>query len=272
MLPLSWNMFIIMVSLVILSLMALLSTLPITIYIMKHKNPYEKGGYLYSWYDRTYKRMGYKWIIEVYEEIIKQKLLCFDNNEFVFISPSGNKGKYEEKLFEYISNKGIKNKFIVSDKNYIENHEESKSLEKGTYIYKEKYDAINIKDTLKEEGISAVDIVWDLRGLLWYTLDKPKKNPLTKDVFEVYKNVLKDNGFIIVDNIEVTRYKAKLNNFIFSISGLKFGYEERSTYQFLCELMENNEGFKNYLNDNFLKHKIYSESNSKIGMVILKKV
>lgn len=223
---------------------------------MKLDNAYNEGGGLYSWYDITIKQKGVEWLKNAFDKLLEKKLVS-PEHRYVVVSPSANKGTYEKVLFEYLSKKGITNKFIITDLNLIDNHEENVINDAGEYIFiDQKNDAKNIKTILEKANEEKADIILDFEGCLWYTKEynwhkKQKCIRLVIEVLDAYKNSLDDNGLVIVDDRKGPWYETIIREWMHFLRHLKFGARAHSTGSYLLRMYEKDKDFKEYIDSNF---------------------
>jgi hypothetical protein len=249
-----------------------LTILTISIYAYERKDAYGKGGWLYRWYNANYKYLGKQWIRDIYKLLIDHKLIDLKSkDEFVFISPSANKGKYEKDLFELTNQDRKNNIFIISDLEKIENHECSSigNNIKSRYIYMESKDAADIKNTIKAAGQSKVDIIWDIKGCIWHRSTSKQVHEL-KEVLKNYHEVLKDNGVLIIDNVPYPYII--ICNLIYYTCGIVLGTSEVSTYSKIRTLIKNSgNGLNELVNELFDIEYLESCSNKNVKLVVFKK-
>ncbi|MNK43703.1 hypothetical protein D3C87_624160 [compost metagenome] len=182
------------------------------------KYKYAKGGSLYRWYDMIHKyNTKIKWLNKVIKNFKEGYGLDFSEIE-TFVSPSGNKGRYEKEL----SSKFKNTQFIVTDLNIPEDHEESTD----NYIYlSQNNNAFCIKEYLSNIGVFDVNVIWDIKGAIWYN----SKGKDLESILKTYYDVLSSEGIILIDGYEGTRIGAVVNIFLRRF-GLNVGYPERSSF------------------------------------------
>lgn len=245
----------------------------------KLENTYNEGGSLYHWYDIKLNQRGTLWLIRAFEELLSKKLL--GEKRLVIISPSANKGKYEKRLFEFLNDKGITSKFIVTDINLIDNHEENIKNEKSEYIFlNESNDAKDIANIIKKVGEDKTDVILDFEGCLWYIKEFNwyKNEQCVDDITDVlkrYNEVLNSGGLIIVDNTKTAGFEVVLRQFSNFISHFNLGLPEHSTGWYLQKIYNNKNysRYKKFIDDNFTFHRIdvLNEKNKTMSVLCLKK-
>lgn len=191
---------------------------------------YIKGGKLYKWPDATYRYLKkIKWYDQFYLDTKKVASHIYKLPNVVFVSPSANKGRIEEKLYDIFPKKID---FLLMD--YVRNIEgkvTTKSNGKFTYI-DGSFDGNNLKENLSKVDIKFADIIMDIRGCLWYSTNKDDKNGegITRVLKEYYKS-LNMGGIIIIDAAELSDYAVMFNSFIYKATNYVCGFQEVSTYQ-----------------------------------------
>lgn len=180
---------------------------------------YSPYGTLFKWYDRNYKYNQKKnWLSEVAINLLK---LGIDLNlPLILISPSGNKGKYEKDL----ASKFPQSKFVVTDYEIPFNHEQSQN--NFMYLNTEN-NALDIKEYLSEIGIDKVDVIWDIKGALWYSANPKVDKNMLMNLLKAYYSVLSNNGSIVIDAYDYNPNKFPINDLK---RALRIGYLEASTF------------------------------------------
>lgn len=234
---------------------------------------YSRLGYLYKWYDRTANIMGVQWIIDAWEEICKLNLIENETN-INFISPSGNRGKYEKTLFDYIVNAENNINFIVSDKLNLKTHEKSVTQYNSKFTYIPGRDAFDIKKTINECSLSNVNVIWDFKGMIWYSAHGGKKYSKLLKAFENYHSVLTEKGIVVIDNIFVKPATAHRYGVVNLFFNFRIGLGEISTVQRLDAILKKKgaKDIKEYLELNFEKKEIvFLNSKETVARVYVKK-
>lgn len=191
---------------------------------------YIKGGKLYKWPDATYRYLKkIKWYDQFYLDTRKVASHIYKLPNVVFVSPSANKGRIEEKLYDIFPKKID---FLLMD--YVRNIEgkvTTKSNGKFTYV-DGSFNGNNLKENLSKVDIKFADIIMDIRGCLWYSTNKDDKNGegITR-VFKEYYKSIKMGGIIIIDAAELSDYEVMFNSFIYKATNYVCGFQEVSTYQ-----------------------------------------
>lgn len=182
------------------------------------KDPYHPEiGSKRTWYDLNYEfNKKIKWTERV-DALLKLNGIHLSEKEVV-LSPSGNKGKYEKDL----SKKYPNTRFYTTDFSLISNHEPSED----NFIYLDQSnDAFDISTYTKQYNIKKIDVIWDIKGAIWYY---PHNDDLTILLTEYY-NVLSDNGIIVIDVYKFNIFKNVLSELINS-KKTRYYYHEESTY------------------------------------------
>lgn len=197
---------------------------------------YSGEGTLNTWYDSTYEYLSKSnWIDNVCNQLLNHpvKLLDIDKENYIFVSPSANKGRYEKEIALKLAPYANKLTFIVSDIEEISNHESSFEHENVTYNYLDPCDAFSIQETLNEIGINLVNCIWDRKGCAWYSVSmfNLRNRKSIEKVFETYFNVLDEGGIIIFDAENSSGFKQIWNNLKHQAFNEISSSMESSTYQ-----------------------------------------
>ena len=245
----------------------------------KLENVYNEGGNLYHWYDIKLNERGTLWLIRVFEELLKIDLLSQD--KLVIVSPSANKGIYEKELFKFLCTKDINTKFIVTDINIIDNHEESIKEKSSEYVFlNESNDAKEIDNILKKVNEVNTDVILDFEGCLWYIKEFNwyKKEKCVSEVMEVlrrYNAVLNDDGMILVDNTKTRTIEVIIRQFSNLFSHFNLNLPEHSTGWYLQEIYKNKKYsyYKNFIDELFYIQTIdvINDKNKVMSVLCLKK-
>ncbi|ARR10762.1 hypothetical protein [Paenibacillus bovis] len=189
-------------------------------YLKKNeKDPYHPEiGSKRTWYDLNYEfNKKIKWTERV-DALLKLSGIHLIEKEVV-LSPSGNKGKYEKNL----SKKYPNTTFYATDFSLLSNHETSE----GNFIYlNQSNDAFHISAYTKQYDIKKIDVIWDIKGVIWYQAQNI--DDLTALLTEYY-SVLSDNGIIVIDAYKFNIFKNVLSELINS-KKTRYYYHEESTY------------------------------------------
>lgn len=229
-----------------------------------NKDFYDKNGIFAGWYDKTIKAKGTKWVIEIGEEILK--LNSDFQKEIKFVSPSANKATYEKILFRDWVNKKIHVQMIASDIAIVEESENSEVLGNAYFKYFESKDAFNLQDLLIENNIHKVDIIWDFKGVLWYSIKN--KNDI-KNIIDVFHNLLDENGYYIIDNIESKWYITLIRKIIYELIDIYI--DEKSTYKRLNDRIKKDSEIEEYILHRFDIVHLEPDKHKKMKTVALKK-
>lgn len=258
----------------ICALIIILYILLIKIICRKPWREYVKHGLLKEWYLKNVETIGLEWIRNIYEIITSKGLLKLKDNKIIFVSPTANEGSFEKGLYKYLLEKKIECTFIVSDKAELERHEANEINQNSKYVYIEKKDANDIVETLKDCKIEKTNILWDFKGNIWYLAESKNHNKYDKIIkaFENYKNVLADDGIIVIDNFNSN--KSSLNSFYKIFLGLKVVNGERSTAQKIDKLItkkrfsKGQEKLKKYFDKNFITYDIEADQEKHPGIKV----
>ncbi|MBV7271415.1 hypothetical protein I6U48_00575 [Clostridium sp. PL3] len=89
------------------------------------------------------------------------------------MSPAVNKGIYEKFLYDDLKQKGISIKFVIADIDEIENHAAKGINDENLRFFLGK-EALKIGEYLLEAGETKADVIFDIKGSLWYSLRSEK--------------------------------------------------------------------------------------------------
>lgn len=181
------------------------------------KNVYSEGGKLEHWYDYNLEITGVDWMVKAIE------VLKLWENDTVIVDVSANKGICDKWLAEEFEKKGLKSEFLIFDKEKVRDHIENYEGKYVRLTYTEEVDGYDIVKTMKNIGVKGIDILWDVKGCLWYA----RRSSL--EVLKNYHEVLNKDGILIVDNMQIKLGKAQMNKWWGEIRGKFSGYAEVST-------------------------------------------
>ncbi|WP_337034822.1 hypothetical protein [Paenibacillus illinoisensis] len=210
---------------------------------------YVKGGKLYRWPDATYR---YLKKINWYENfLLKTKEVAphiYQLPNIVFVSPSANKGRIEEKLYDLFQKKFD---FILMDYSQnIDGKATTKSNGKFTYL-EGSFDGNNLKANLAKVDIRFADIIMDIRGCIWYSTDKKDRTGEgVTHVFKEFHKSLNMGGVIIIDAVQLSSKTITRNQICYKCLNLVLGFQEISTYQKI----------KRFLNNDFISKHFHMET------------
>jgi len=241
------------------------------IYKQIRKKAYDKNGRLASWYRRTVKLMGTEWIFKLLELTVPEKIV--NGSQLSIANVSANKGIYDRVLFNSLVEKGVNIQMHLMDLEKIDKHVESVQSEYGTLKYYEKLDALEVVSNFERLEILPVDVLFDIKGCLWYA---PKKNN-GKNVlraFKAYYDVLKPGGILVIDAMDIGTFEISTNKIIGSIIDCKYpGYAEKSTTQKLDKYFKAHPEDRAWINEHFELSYVEIENHKpQIKMAIFKKV
>lgn len=234
------------------------------------KKAYHKNGRLAAWYRRTVKLMGTEWIYKVLELAIPEKVV--KGAQLSICNASANKGIYDRFLFDSLIEKGVRIQMNLMDLEKIDNHVESVQNEFGSLNYYEELDALQIVSNFKKLEILPVDVLFDLKGCLWYAPKKNKGENVLK-AFKAYYDVLKPGGILVIDAMEIGNLEKNANKIIGSINNYKYpGYAEESTTQRLEKHLKKYPEDQTWINEHFELNYVEIENyKPQVKMAIYKK-
>lgn len=193
----------------------------------------------------------------------------YKDTKTVILSPSANKAILEFNTYNMLKNNGFDCQFIVSDLCGKSFYQTQNSNENPNFIFiKENLNAKNINLSNK------VDIIIDLKGAIWYSLNaKPKVTRCKQflEILEVYaKNMKNDNSLLIVDAYEINNKTYMFKNFLKYRLGiqekksLKVQHEEKSTFYYINNFLN-----KKKITNLFIENK--KDINSTIHIAYIQK-
>jgi hypothetical protein len=243
------------------SIFAVISFLYTMFFSWYQRGNYDEDNEFYkTWYEKTKNLVGEDWFIRVFKE------LKFDKTDLNIISVSAYRAEYENVLYKYLV-KGNKNvKFDccdISPKKF-----NSSNDGKSSFIYNSKsIDAIDLKEHYKDK----YDIVFDIKGALWYSVFKNR----FMDYLKVYKEILSEDGVIIIDSSRQKYSSVLINNIVFSYFKKLIGIVESSTTNKLKSLKmlrpDRYNEIKKYIDSHFYSIDIKMKNNNTDTSVMILK-
>ncbi|WP_127549635.1 hypothetical protein [Paenibacillus amylolyticus] len=195
---------------------------------------YLPGGSLSDWYEPTYNyNEKISWLDYVLGKLEDEGVRL---ESIRILSTSANKGKYEYE----ISKRYPKSKIIATDISIPKDHVGSS----GNFTYlSEENNALNANSYLAKINIENVDLIWDIKGALWYSGKRKKLEILLNE----YYNILDVEGVIIFDAYDYSReyFKNTLNS-------EAEGYRESSTYTRIKRKLEKSKWFNIHFDLDFI--------------------
>lgn len=225
-------------------------TLYVTLYDFRDVRRRYEFGHVSKWYFCNVKIVGENYMIDVFK-LLEQKGLI-KNKKLILLSPSANYGLYEKKLFRFLSEKAVYNKFLLSDISVV-NHENNESNSYAEFIYLDgSFDAWRLQEFITEKA----DLIFDIKGCAWYCRkifkSKEKNAEAYRRIFEVYSSVLNKDGLLIFDNFTYSWFRIFIYQFCKGFLWFVPKFEgERSTGPYLKKLLSSSNEFKKYVNENF---------------------
>jgi hypothetical protein len=170
---------------------------------------YNSNGTLSRWYSGNLKVVKPSYVADWFNAFIPQHV--GDKERLIIASPSANRGVHELSIFDGLRNTYDVN-FIASDLADIPDHVGSVNYESSVFKYVPNRNALDLAAVLSENGVTSVDVIFDMKGALWHSsLHKKLK---TKDVLDVYKSVLSENGVIVTDAFKTNSLMVILSHLI----------------------------------------------------------
>lgn len=228
-------------------------------------NPNSKKNFqLDKWYDMTRRFLGNDWFVHMYRAIEKGNLVP-KKSALTFVSPAANKGIYEKFLFDDLKQKGVSIKFIIADIDEIQNHAVKDINDENLRFFRGK-EALKIEEYLLEAGETKADVIFDIKGSIWYSLRSDVEQNI---LFEKFYKVLSDDGLIIIDNSK----KSFLSFCIYYLFGHVSWYVETSTGFLLNKSKKKNSKFKAYIDSHFEQNEMRFQNDfgDLFDIIVLKK-
>lgn len=228
-------------------------------------NPNSKKNFqLDKWYDTTRRFLGNDWFVHMYNAMEKENFIP-KKPELTFVSPAANKGVYEKFLYDALKQKGISIKFVIADIDEIENHAAKDINDENLRVFLGK-EALKIGEYLLEVGETKADVIFDIKGSLWYSL---RSDIDQKILFEKFYSVLNHDGLIIIDNSK----KHFLSFCSYYLFGHVSWYVETSTGFLLNKKKKKNSKFKAYIDSHFEQKELsfQNEFGDLFSIIVLKK-
>lgn len=216
-----------------------------------------------TWYNLTRRFLGNEWFVNMYRAIEKEKLV--PNNKLItLVSPAANKGVYEKYLYDHLKKQNKVEKFIIADIDQIDNNIEIDKDDKLNFIYGR--EALKIDDYITKVGIEKVDLIFDIKGSLWYSFrsDGDKEILLKK-----FHSVLNNDGIIIIDNSK----KRFLPFLIYYLFGKVSWYVETSTGFLINRAMNRSKEFRSFIQSHFSQKEVsfVNEYGDLFEIIVLRK-
>ncbi|WP_160686539.1 hypothetical protein [Clostridium sp. C2-6-12] len=228
-------------------------------------NPNSKKNFqLDKWYDMTRRFLGNDWFVHMYGAIEKGDFVP-KKSALTFVSPAANKGIYEKFLYDDLKQKGISIKFIIADIDEIQNHAVKGTNDENLRFFEGK-EALKIEEYLLEAGETKADVIFDIKGSIWYSLRSDNEQNI---LFEKFYRVLSDDGLIIIDNSK----KSFLSFCIYYLFGHVSWHVETSTGFLLNRNKKRNSKFKAYIDSHFEQNELRFQNDfgDLFDIIVLKK-
>lgn len=223
-----------------------------------------KNFQLEKWYDLTRRYLGNTWFVHLYEGL-EQSMLIPNPQKVTFVSPAANRGVYEKTLFEALRDQGVEVRGIIADIDILEKTAVPQGYDPGlTYVAGR--EALEIKAYLKAQDLETTDLIFDIKGSLWYAF---RSDGSKTALFERFYDVLSPSGLIVVDHSK-KRFSAFCIYYLF---GIVSWYVETSTGDLLKRQMKRDKAFKAFIEARFdLKPQTFvNEFGDRFEVMVLKK-
>lgn len=149
---------------------------------------YERNGTLEDWYDIRVDQLGTKWCLDVSKSLMKHFTL---KDRISFLSPTANKGIYEDAIFEAIArDKTIS--MTISDFADIKDYVTDKSIYSSELRYHPRKNALDYLQSNEK-----YDVLFDMKGAAWHF---GKNLEQLNNLLVTYHHILEDDGLLIFDD------------------------------------------------------------------------
>jgi hypothetical protein len=127
-------------------------------------------------------------------------------------------------------------------------------------------EALKIGEYLSEIKESKADVIFDIKGSLWYSF---RSDMDKKILFEKFHSVLNDDGFVVIDNSK----RRFLSFCIYYLFGTVSWFVETSTGFLLNRRKKKDRKFKEYMDSRFeqVELKFRNEFGDLFDMIVLRK-
>lgn len=198
---------------------------------MSNSIDYEKD---ICWYENNYVMLGSGWLYDT----LKNKLQL--KNDFSFLSPSANIGKYESDTYDNLRKDGYNPIFYLSDLNSGKLENKVKEREQFFWILGDEIDASEIKlSNRKEDGTVPIkfDVILDCKGAIWHGLNSAKKDleEVVKLLNNYYDLLKKDDSVLLIDYGMPGIWRKMFDVYIKIIRPNKKVRKKKMDIHFMCE-------------------------------------
>jgi hypothetical protein len=210
---------------------------------------YEKWGSL-SWWSKANNRFNHKkrWIERVYSQLASDGVFNI-GKKIRLLSPSANAAHYEKFIAEELTKIKEFVRFICSDKVKGADRTGPVIRDNLVFTYDEGIDAADIVAFLEKKDEKQVDIIWDIKGFVWHTIEavseKEEKIKTLEHIFNIFDRVLTSNGCIVIDAYQSKKRVQLCNQPLVRGFGIIFGYAEMSTDSYIHHLYDQSNLLRN---------------------------
>lgn len=161
-------------------------------------------------------------------------------NDFSFLSPSANIGKYESDTYDNLRKDGYNPIFYLGDLNSGKLKNKVKEREQFFWILGYEIEASEIKfSDIKEDKTVPIkfDVILDCKGAIWHSLNSPR-NDLKEVVklLENYYNLLKTDDSILLIDYGIPGFVRKMfDAYIKLLRPSKKARKKKMNIHFMCE-------------------------------------
>ncbi len=224
----------------------------------------KKNFQLHQWYDKTRRYLGNDWFIHMFDAIRAEGLLPKVEG-LTIVSPAANRGVYEKHLYDHLKGAGLHPKFVIADIDEIENHAVKDQSDKALrYVPGE--EALRIGSYLSKVEESRADLIFDIKGSIWYSF---RSDGDRQALFAEFHKTLNEGGVVVIDNSK----KRFLAFCIYYLFGQVTWYVETSTGFLLNKNMKRDRAFKDYMEKRFERKELrfLNEFGDPFDIMVLKK-
>lgn len=217
-----------------------------------------------DWYNATRRFLGNDWFVHMHQAMEAAKLIP-KKTSGTYISPAANRGIYEKVLYNDLKSKGHFIKFIMADIDEIENNA-VKNRDDENLIFFTGKEAMKIDEYLLEAGEMQADIIFDIKGSLWYTFRSDMDPSI---LLEKFYNVLCNEGVIVLDHSK----RRFLSFCIYYVFGHVSWYVETSTGFLLNKNKKRHKTFRRFMDNHFEQKELsfQNEFGDVFDILVLKK-
>lgn len=194
---------------------------------------YEPWGILWFWSraTRNYNKK-IEWLPRIFPELLNQLQTVPNESHIQIVSVSANVGEYERSIAKRLYDHELPSHLLASDYDGTEEYRIPKNDPPNFHYAKKAYDAKNIQELLRDQGLKQVDCIIDFKGSLWHTIEGAKRGHKKRELESLmmaFHSVLKTEGFIVVEAYSRKPIRIFLNNVTCKLIGKIWSYAESSS-------------------------------------------